>query len=289
MREVANTVVEAARQGSRAAIESLLRTIQPDVYGLAVRMLWHPEDARDATQEILLKVVTHLAAFRGESRFTTWAFRIASNHLRDWRTSRLEAAKLDFAALAADLDDGLDERAVDSAHDPEHQLMLEEIRIGCTFAMLACLDRSHRLAYILGEIFEMTDTEAAVALRLSPTTFRKRLSRARRALGAFMQSRCGIVNPDNPCRCAKRVSRAIVLGRADAVRPLFVSREGVSMTYADVVSQVRVLEETRRAGALMRANPSRLPETDITWLTRVIEQHAPTYASAAATRSSASD
>lgn len=271
MREVANTVVEGARQGSRAAIESLLRTIQPDVYGLAVRMLWHPEDARDATQEILLKIVTHLATFRGESRFTTWVFRIASNHLRDSRKSRLETVKLDFTAFAADLEDGMDEGAEDSTEDPERQVLLEEIKVGCTLAMLSCLDRAHRLAYILGEVFEMTDGEAAAALRLAPATFRKRLSRARRAVGEFMQAKCGIVNPDNRCRCSKRAARAIALGRADATRPLFVSSEGISMTYARVVSQVRALEETRRAAALMRTNQPRLPELDIAWLTRAMQ------------------
>lgn len=270
MREVANTVVEAARQGSGAAIESLLRTIQPDVYGLAVRMLWHPEDARDATHEILMKVVTHLATFRGDSRFTTWVFRIASNHLQDSRKSRLEATRLDFSGFAADLNDGLDERAVDSTADPEQQVLLEEIKVGCTLAMLSCLDRAHRLAYALGEVFEMTDVEAAAALQVAPVTFRKRLSRARRAVNEFMQAHCGIVNPDNRCRCAKRAARAIALGRADATRLLFVSREGTSMTYADVVSQVRALEQTRRAAALMRTNQPPLPDLDIAWLTRAL-------------------
>jgi DNA-directed RNA polymerase specialized sigma24 family protein len=61
--------LEAAGQGSSPALEALLRTIQSPIYGLALRMLWHPEDARDATQEILLKVLTHLGTFRGESAF----------------------------------------------------------------------------------------------------------------------------------------------------------------------------------------------------------------------------
>ena len=49
-------------------------------------MLWHPEDAQ-ATQEILLRIVTHLATFRRESSFYTWVYRIAANHLLRWRLS----------------------------------------------------------------------------------------------------------------------------------------------------------------------------------------------------------
>jgi RNA polymerase sigma factor (sigma-70 family) len=48
-------------------------------------MLGQPEDARDATQEILLKIVTHLSGFRGESSFRTWYYRIGCNHLLNFR------------------------------------------------------------------------------------------------------------------------------------------------------------------------------------------------------------
>jgi len=77
--------VKRAQQGDQAALEELIAQIQSKVYGLALRMLWHPEDAQDATQEILLRVVTHLATFRGESSFYTWVYRIAANHLFRFR------------------------------------------------------------------------------------------------------------------------------------------------------------------------------------------------------------
>ena len=67
-----------AQQGDQRALEELVAQIQGKIYGLALRTLCHPEDARDATQEILLRVVTHLATFRGESRFIK--VRIARPH-----------------------------------------------------------------------------------------------------------------------------------------------------------------------------------------------------------------
>lgn len=56
--------VLAAREGKRAALQAILRTTERPVYNLAIRMLEHPADAEDATQEILIKIVIHLAHWR---------------------------------------------------------------------------------------------------------------------------------------------------------------------------------------------------------------------------------
>ena len=100
-------LVAEARGGSRDSLERLVVEIQRPVYNLARRMLWHPEDARDASQEILVRVVTHLSAFRGDSRFLTWVYRIAANYLISARQSRVEVQGLTFDEFAADLADGL--------------------------------------------------------------------------------------------------------------------------------------------------------------------------------------
>ncbi|MFO7739936.1 MAG: sigma-70 family RNA polymerase sigma factor, partial [Desulfatiglandaceae bacterium] len=78
-------LVDLAKEGGRNALEELVRTIQDRIYGLALRILFLPADAEDATQEILIKIITHLRSFKGESRFTTWCFRIAANHLLSTR------------------------------------------------------------------------------------------------------------------------------------------------------------------------------------------------------------
>src|SRR5262249_52141960 len=81
-------LVSRARQGDRAGLEELISRIQNKVYALALRMLWHPEDARDATQDIMIRVVTHLSDFGGRSAFLTWVYRIASNYLLTVRHGR---------------------------------------------------------------------------------------------------------------------------------------------------------------------------------------------------------
>jgi RNA polymerase sigma factor (sigma-70 family) len=243
--------VKKAQKGDAAALEALIAEIQGKVYSLALRMLWHPEDAKDATQEILLRIVTHLAGFLGESSFSTWVYRIAANHLLTWHQSRVEAQTLSFEAFGSDLKDGLSDRAP----RPDDVLLLQEIRVGCTLGMLLCLDRPHRLAYILGEILEIESKEAAKILGVGSASFRKRLERARAKIFEFTQAHCGLVNHDNECRCGRRVERAIELNRVDPERLLFAHDSQNARRFPQVLSNIRQLQETRRAVALFRSHP----------------------------------
>jgi hypothetical protein len=79
--------------------------------------------------------------------------------------------------------------------------------------MLQCLDRPHRLAYVLGEILELPGPEAAEILDLAPDLFRKRLQLARTAIVAFTRSHCGLASDQAPCRCNRQVAGALKAGR----------------------------------------------------------------------------
>jgi len=149
-----------ALEGDRQALEQLVVRLQGDVYGLALRMLWNREDAEDATQEILVRVVTRLAQFDFRSQLRTWVYRIAVNYILDVKKSPVERMQLTFETLAADLVEGLSN---DGPQDAERSVLVEEVKIGCTLAMLQCLDRPHRAAYVLGEILELRGPEAADA------------------------------------------------------------------------------------------------------------------------------
>jgi RNA polymerase sigma factor (sigma-70 family) len=205
-------LVARARTGERAAVDELLRGTKDLVYNLAIRMLGSPADAEDATQEILLRIATHLESFRGESAFRTWAYRVASNHLLNTKKRGSE--------LRAESFDALDERLAGNlaAADPpvEDKLLVAEAKLICTTTMLACLDRDHRLAYVLGEIFELASEEAAAIIEISPDAFRKRLSRARERMTEFMTKTCGLVDAANACRCEKQAGHAVVAGYLDA-------------------------------------------------------------------------
>lgn len=222
MRHVAPELVERATAGDPAALDELVRAVSDDVYRLAQRMLWHPHDAEDATQEILVKLLTRLSTFRGDALFSTWAYRVAVNHLLSTRRRRAEQPAMSFDAFAEDLARGLDEPY--DARDVDEGLLAEEVKVGCTQAMLLCLDRPQRMAYILGELFELPGEQAAEILAITPAAYRKRLSRARSRVEQFMRGHCGRLDPGNPCRCERRVGAAIRQGRVDPAQVLFARR-----------------------------------------------------------------
>ena len=261
MEESLDELVRRAREGDGESLERLVSRIQDRIYGLSLRMLWHPEDARDATQEILIRIVTRLATFRGESSFSTWAHRVAANYLLSARKSRLEQQGYTFQRFGEDLDEGLSDVAAVPATG-ETALLLEEVRVGCTLGMLTCLDRPHRLAYILGEILEMEGEEAARVLAIRPAAFRKRLSRAREAIVAFTRAKCGLVSPERPCRCRRRVDQAVRLGRVDPRRLLFATDAARARRFPEVLAEIRRLQDIRRAAALFRSHPQFAPPAD---------------------------
>jgi RNA polymerase sigma factor (sigma-70 family) len=248
------TLEDVARQaiaGDRSAVEKLVRSLQRDVYSLAVRMLWNREDAQDATQEILVRVVTRLASFDFRSRLSTWAYRVAVNYLLDVKKSAVERMTLSFQRLADDLQEGLADTGP-LAH--EASVLVEDVKIGCTLAMLQCLDRPHRAAYILGEIFDLPGPEAAAALGIDPVVLRKRLARARSDVLVFARSYCGLASETAACRCNRRVPAALRLRRVNPDDPTFAEH---AVSFDQLRAIVRRVEEGRRALEIHRSSHPR--------------------------------
>ena len=214
--------IQAARAGSLAALDRLLRQHQSWIFNLALRMVWRREVAEDATQEILLKAVTHLGSFEGRSKFSTWLYRIAVNHLLNVRKSEMEERRMTFVDMGRSLDECEDSDLPDESLLPiGHGLLVEEAKLGCITAMLMCLDRRQRLAFVLGEIFGVTSEQGAEIMEVSPANFRQLLARARQDLYQFMQNKCGLVNVANPCRCTKKAGAFMRNGWLDPNRRQF--------------------------------------------------------------------
>ena len=249
-------VARLALEGDRDAVESLVRELQGDVYGLALRMLWNREDAEDATQEILVRVVTRLAQFDFRSRLKTWVYRIAANYILDVKKSPIERMNLTFRGFADDLLEGL---SSEGPADVERSLLIEEVKIGCTLGMLQCLDRPHRLAYVLADILDLSGPEAAEALGISADLFRKRLQLARTEVEAFTREHCGLVSDSAACGCHRRVPVALRLGR---VRPAALGFAGQPASYQETRALVRRAEQARWAVQAHRTSHPQSPTVD---------------------------
>lgn len=213
-------LAEEARSGSKEALERLVMEVQGYIYNLALRMLQLPMDAEDATQEILVKLITHLGQFRGDSRFTTWMYRVASNHL----LNRVQTGKerlLTFDGLAAGLEESLSagETGMEEAYADSE--LSEQVKRHCTLGMLVCLSRRDRIVLVLGELLGLAGDEAASVLGLSSAAYRQRLSRARQKLVSFIAQQCGVVNTASACRCHKHVDRKLKAGQLDPTNPMY--------------------------------------------------------------------
>ncbi len=237
------------------------RSLQPGVFTLALRVLGHRDDAADATQEILLKIVTHLSRFRGEAAFTTWVWRVAHNHLMTARTSAAEAPVLSLDALAEKLGAGLalserltHEQGGPSALTPQDKLEARQVALSCTQSMLMALDREDRLIYVIDTVFDLPSTVAAEVVGVTPAAYRKRLSRSRARLAAFTGSQCGLASDEAACRCERQLPALRQFRPADPHKASAKASNRQELAQAEQAFDafVRVSD----AAALFRAHPT---------------------------------
>lgn len=231
-------LVRQAAAGSKDALSRLVARHQPFVFNIAMKMFGRREDAEDLTQEVFVKVITALQTFRGGSAFRTWLYRITVNHFLLTRRRAMELSVGDFSkyfdSIAAIPDDAAAEVRGEA---------VEELRLRCTTGMLMCFDREQRLTFILGAMFAVPHELAAEILEISVANFRVRLHRARKDLYSWMNDRCGLVNPANPCRCRNKTRALIEEGLVDPRRLVF---------NADFALRMEDLSK-RHAGAALEA------------------------------------
>jgi RNA polymerase sigma factor (sigma-70 family) len=249
------SLVEAAKEGDKKALEDVILRIQDRIYGLALRMLYNPSDAEDAAQEILLKIITRLSTFRGESAFTTWMYRVAVNHLLALRRRRpeLEAVSFEEYEETLELDSPVDWE--ESRASALQHIYVEEIMISCLQGLLLCLDREHRVAYLLVDIFDVSSEQGGAILEITPTAFRKRLSRARERIQHFLTKNCALINPDNPCTCERYVISQHYQERV-AEKDLVFAGHPCRFTQAERnTHRIKEMDELTRIAALYKQYP----------------------------------
>lgn len=197
--------------GNKSALENLILRHQDWVYNIAIRMVYNTEDAKDITQEVFIKVITKLSTFRGESSFRTWVYRIAFNHILNFKKSSAELTRdTDFETYGNSIDNCPDYEIHSEMNlGFNTEAVVEEVKLSCMYGMLLCLDREQRMVFILGLLFGVTDTVGAELLDITKVNFRKKYSRARKDIFNFMNNKCGLIKKSNPCRCSKK-AKALV-------------------------------------------------------------------------------
>lgn len=225
-----NNYLEQALAGDKDALGELLGSVQADVFNLALRMLGTVTDAEDACQEIIIRVMTNLASFRGESAFSTWVFRIALNHLTNYRKGQFAHAAFSWEMYGEDIASGREQGVGDLSQGVDRQLLEQELKYACTNVMLQCFDVESRAVFILGTMFKLDSRTAGEILQMSPEAYRQKLSRLRRKMSEFLSAYCGLGG--GSCNCGRRVNYAIATHRLQPKQLDYVSLEVREYTQA---------------------------------------------------------
>jgi RNA polymerase sigma-70 factor, ECF subfamily len=161
-----------AATGDRAALELLLERHVDRVHAVCRRILLHPEDALDATQEALIAIARGISRFDGRAAFTTWMYRVATNAaLDELRRRRRRPAPVEELPEPATPLRGIED-PVDARLDVD--------------AALARLPEEFRVAVVLRDLCDLDYAEIAAVLEVPPGTVRSRIARGRAALAELL-------------------------------------------------------------------------------------------------------
>ena len=255
-----SALIARATAGDRAALETVLAGVQDLVFNLSLRMLGTFHDAEDASQDILLKVMTHLSSFKGESAFTTWVFRIAVNHLKDYKKHMFAQFPLSFEFYGDDIRNGKLHDIPDLTQNVEKAILAEELKLSCTNVMLQCLDPESRCVFILGTMFQVDSRIAGDILGITPEAYRQRLSRVRKKMADFLSEYCGAYG-NGACHCADRINYAIQSHRLAPDRLDFTTAKP-SDTAAEVTAAMEEIDGYSQQFSFCRTyqSPERLKQ-----------------------------
>jgi RNA polymerase sigma-70 factor (ECF subfamily) len=180
---VESALIDASQHGDRDALDELVRRNQDRVYSFAMRMCRNVEDAKDILQETFLGVVRSIRDFRGESRFTTWLYRIASNACLKKRRRGVfdpepeQEISLDALMPRPDAE-GRKPEIPAWSEDAERALLRGELAQQME-AAIDKLPREYRIVLVLRDVEGLSAEETAEALKLSVPAVKSRLHRAR--------------------------------------------------------------------------------------------------------------
>lgn len=260
--------VRNAKKGDSRSLESLIVKIQDDIFSLCLRVKYDSELAKDLTQEILIKVITHLASFEERSSFRTWYYKITMNHIKD--TSKRAFMKMTFVEFEEDLSHGMENLSPEQVNSIETQYQLEEVRLSCTHALLQVLNEDERIAYILGEIFMLDAGECSEILSITKATFRKRLQRSRDKILSFATKNCGIVDTNNKCSCPKRLKTA---QRKNRLENGFTHYSSSKLLYSEILEKVKDLKEDQKVVAGYRLFEPKLQVSFSTNIEKLVKKY----------------
>ena len=166
--------VAAAQAGDRAAFERLMRQHERMVLTTALRLLGNREDARDAAQEVFLRLYRNLAKVESAGNLAGWLYRVTVNVCHDQRRKQPETASVELSALPA------------RDASPQQEVAEAERRRALELS-LRMLGEKERTALVLRDLEGLSTAEVARILGSSEMTVRSQISKARVKVKNFVE------------------------------------------------------------------------------------------------------
>src|SRR5688572_8226480 len=176
-------LIERAANGDKAAFEQVMINSEQRVMAMTWRMLGNEADARDASQEVFLRVYKYLGRFRGDQDFFAWLYGITVNVCRDLLKKR-QNQNSRFVSFGED--EGAAQEVADEHIDVEHMLIQTQQRELITKAM-GTLPFKERASIVLRDVEGLSTEEVARIMKSSATTVRSQISSARKKIRIYCQ------------------------------------------------------------------------------------------------------
>ncbi len=189
-REVDQQLVLRAQQGDKRAYELLVMKYQRKLGRLLSRLVRDPAEVEDVTQEAFIKAYRALPAFRGDSAFYTWLYRIAINTAKNYLVAMGRRAPTSTGVDLEDAENFDDAEQLRDSSTPESELHGKEIAATVNKAMDA-LPEDLRTAITLREIEGLSYEEIANVMNCPIGTVRSRIFRAREAIATELRPLLG--------------------------------------------------------------------------------------------------
>ncbi len=217
------------------------------IFNISLNMLHNRADAEDAAQEIFIIVNNNYKQFRWESKLETWIYRIAFNFLIKKKVKGFDNISYDI--FEADGKNYQEYKGEYNLSKEEERIFVDEVKVGCTTAMLQCLEPENRFIFVLGEIFSFRSSIASEICGLRNDVYRKRLSRTKSKVKNFMRKNCGLINEDANCKCRKRIRIAKERGSINLEKAIYRTSDKKIKDY------IKELNEIDEISQIFRDNP----------------------------------
>lgn len=172
-------LVERAASGDTAAFEQIMIHSQQRVMAISWRMLGNQADARDACQEVFLRVYKYLGRFKQDQEFFAWLYRITVNVCRDILKQRQHHTDR-FRSFGADSAPEI--REIPAEHESAEQALIQAQRRELISRAIATLPFKERASIVLRDVEGLSTDEVARVLKSSATTVRSQISSGRRKI-----------------------------------------------------------------------------------------------------------